>query len=47
MLDDWRVVYKDDTSAVFIPITKNRTHWIMPDEKFDINNEKFKTRILN
>ena len=47
MLDDWRVVYKDETSAVFIPITKNREHWIMPDEKFDINNEKFKTRILN
>ena len=47
MLDDWRVVYKDDTSAVFIPITKNREHWIMPDEKFDINNQKFKTRILN
>ena len=46
-LEDWRVVYKDDTSAVFIPVSKNKDHWIVPDEKFNIDNEKFKTRVWN
>lgn len=46
-LEDWRIVYQDKTSAVFIPVSKNKKHWIIPDEKFNINNEKYKTRILN
>lgn len=46
-LDEWKVVYQDDVSAVFIPTSKNRNHWIIPDEKFHIDYEKFKARILN
>lgn len=46
-LDEWRVIYKDKISAVFIPVSKNKNHWIIPDEKINLDNEKFKTRILN
>lgn len=46
-LEDWRIVYKDEASAVFIPMSKNKKHWIIPDENFNIDKEKFNTRILN
>jgi len=39
-LDEWRIIYNNKISAVFIPVSKKSNHWIIPDEKF-------KTKVWN
>ena len=46
-LDEWKIVYQNDKSSVFIPTSKNKAHWIVPDDKFRIDYNERKNRILN
>ena len=46
-LDEWKIVYQDNMSSVFIPTSRGKGHWIIPDEKFTIDYEGYKKRILN
>ncbi len=52
MLNDWKIVYKDGISAIFVPGALKKTNWKIPDEKYNTDNDKFKSpinlkRILN
>ncbi|MDD3149872.1 MAG: hypothetical protein PHV68_03480, partial [Candidatus Gastranaerophilales bacterium] len=43
-LYDWKLIYKDDIAAVFVPKNKSDQKWQKIDEDFDINKEKFISR---
>ncbi len=39
-LDNWKIVYGDRASAVFMPAIKaNRKHWVMPEEELYIKSD--------
>jgi len=44
-MDNWKIVYQDKISAVFVPTTLNK-NWKFPDESYFEDTEKYKTRIL-
>ena len=44
-LDSWKIVYKDEISAVFIPARLKKNNWIIPDREYNTDNEKFKSNI--
>lgn len=43
-LKEWKIVYKDDIAAVFLPAKTPEKVWKLPDKKFDPNSEKFHTQ---
>jgi len=44
-MENWKIVYQDKISAVFVPTTMNKD-WKFPDKNYFEDKEKFKTRIL-
>ncbi|MFH0702593.1 MAG: hypothetical protein V2B14_03525 [bacterium] len=42
---EWKLVYKDDLAAIFIPKSKNKPNWVKPDSNFDANKEKYKSNL--
>lgn len=44
-LPDWKLIYKDDQAAIFIPASKSQRKWLEPSANFDPEKEKYDTGI--
>ena len=48
-LNDWKIIYKDKISAVFIPMANDGKKWIMPDDDLspenNLNDDIFESEI--
>jgi len=44
-LKDWKVIYQDKYSAVFIPSSIKKNEWILPDKNIDYSKNKYLSNI--